>query len=199
MKAFQTLPEGYRRIFRVDLQKNRKQAYLVNGAAIAITLAMFIIGRALVPFSMFFDISGGLRPFFVRVLALIGGAAAYVLLHELIHAVLMKLCGTEKVKLGFSGGYFYAGSQDYYPKLPYFCIALAPVIILGLILLAASFTVSAQWFWVPYFIQITNISGAAGDIFVVLRFAPLPADILVRDHGTSMQVYSRQEPPQEGA
>lgn len=196
MKSFQTLPEGYAQIFRVDLQKNKKQAYLVNGAAVGITLVMFLIGRALVPFAVFFDISGGMKPFFIRVLALVAGTVGYVLLHELIHAIVMKLCGTEKVKLGFSGGYFYAGSRDYYPKAPYFCIALAPVVILGVILLAACFAVSAQWFWVLYFIQISNISGAVGDIYVVLRFAPMPADILIRDHGTSMRVYSKEELPQ---
>ena len=133
MKSFQTLPEGYAQIFRVDLQKNKKQAYLVNGAAVGITLVMFLLGRALVPFAVFFDISGGMKPFFIRVLALVAGTVGYVLLHELIHAIVMKLCGTEKVKLGFSGGYFYAGSRDYYPKAPYFCIALAPVVILGVI------------------------------------------------------------------
>ena len=66
MKSFQTLPEGYAQIFRVDLQKNKKQAYLVNGAAVGITLVMFLLGRALVPFAVFFDISGGMKPFFIR-------------------------------------------------------------------------------------------------------------------------------------
>lgn len=193
MKALDALPQGYRQILRVDLQKNKKQAYLVNGIAVAITIAMFLTGMAIVPMSNFFDVSNGLRPFFLRVLTLLCATAAYMLLHELVHLAVMKLCGTKKVKLGFSGGYFYAGSNDYYPKLPYFAIALAPVVLLGIVLFAANVAVNAQWFWVLYFIQITNISGAAGDIFVVLRFALLPADILVRDHGTSMRVYSQQE------
>ena len=36
-----------------------------------------------------------------------------------------------------------------------------------------------------------NIAGAAGDFYVVWRFAAMPPDILVRDAGVGMTVYSR--------
>ena len=42
-----------------------------------------------------------------------------------------------------------------------------------------------------YIIQIANISGAAGDYFVTFKFSRFPKDILVRDSGTAMRVYSR--------
>ena len=41
------------------------------------------------------------------------------------------------------------------------------------------------------FLQIGNLSGAAGDLFVTVKFAGMPKDILVQDSGVSMAVYSR--------
>ena len=44
-------------------------------------------------------------------------------------------------------------------------------------------------FWGIYFIQIANLSGAAGDLYVTYLFSRLPSDILVQDVGVSMVVY----------
>ena len=73
----------------------------------------------------------------------------------------------------------------------YFIIALAPVAVWGVVLLALCMLVPAPWFWSVYLIQIGNISGAGGDFYVVWRFAAMSPDILVRDAGVGMTVYSR--------
>jgi hypothetical protein len=105
----------------------------------------------------------------------------------------MKLCGTKKVKYGFTGLYAFAGSDDYYYKKPYIAIALAPIVVWGVILGIVNALVPVEWFWVVYFIQLINLSGAAGDLYVTCRFAGLPKDILIRDYGVSMTVYARGE------
>ena len=43
-----------------------------------------------------------------------------------------------------------------------------------------------------YFIQITNISGGAGDLYVTFKFSRMPSDILVQDSGVGMTVYSAE-------
>ncbi|MBQ7290862.1 MAG: hypothetical protein IJW76_03940, partial [Clostridia bacterium] len=53
--------------------------------------------------------------------------------------------------------------------------------------------VPESWFWIPYFIQIGNISGAAGDAYVTCKMAALPKDILVNDTGVAMTVYAEKE------
>lgn len=192
MKAYETLPEGYREILAIDLQKNKKLMLLVNGIAIVLAALTFVVGIRQVPVSTLFDMSGGMGAYFARFGLLLVGIVAYMVLHELTHAVVMKLCGTKKVRFGFTGAYAFAGSDDYYPKLPYICIALAPIVLLGLLLAAVNAIVPEQWFWVVFIIQITNISGAGGDLYVSARFARLPADILVRDYGVGMHVYSKE-------
>ena len=70
-------------------------------------------------------------------------------------------------------------------------VALAPVVLWGVVLLILGNLVPAAWFWVVYLIQIVNISGAMGDFFVTVRFSVLPAHILVFDRGVGMTVYSK--------
>ena len=94
---------------------------------------------------------------------------------------------------GFTGLYAYAGSEAYFNKRSYLVIALAPIVVWGVVLLILNFLVPTSWFWCVYFIQVCNVSGAAGDLYVSCKFSRLPADILIRDTGVSMTVYSRAE------
>ena len=109
----------------------------------------------------------------------------YLILHELVHGIAMKLCGTKKVKYGFTGMYAFAGSEDYYDKKAYSFIALAPVVLWGIVLAVINPFVPVEWFWIVYLIQIMNVSGAAGDLFVTVTFSRLPQDILVHSEVTN--------------
>ncbi len=190
MKALTQLPNEYREIMAVDLQKNKKQMILVNVSALLIAAAMVVPMLFCVPIEPMFSFEKGVGMYFLRFGVLICGYIAYMILHELAHGVAMKICGTKKVRYGFTGLYAFAGSDDYYDKVGYIFIALAPVILWGFVLAVINIFVSAEWFWVVYLIQIGNISGAAGDFYVTAKFCRSPGDILVKDCGTSMTVYS---------
>lgn len=62
------------------------------------------------------------------------------------------------MRYGFTGLYAYAGSEAYFTKKRYFIIALAPVAVWGVVLLALCMLVPAPWFWTVYLIQIGNIA-----------------------------------------
>ena len=64
MKALQTLPPGYREIYRVDLQKDKKTALFVNGLALLIAAVM---GVGIEPAgSHFVPLSDGRGAAFIR-------------------------------------------------------------------------------------------------------------------------------------
>ncbi len=193
MRCFTSLPENYGLIKTVDLQKNKKLALLVNSIAVLIVAAMVIPMLFYIPISTLFSMDQGFGMYCIRFAALILSAVVYLVLHELVHGITMKICGTKKVKYGFTGLYAFAGSEDYYDKKSYIAIALAPIIVWGIVLTAINCFVPYDWFWVVYFIQIMNISGAAGDLYVTYKFSRLPADILVRDNGVSMEIYSKEK------
>lgn len=191
MKAARTLPEGYQEIFTIDLQKDKKTALKVNLLAVLIGVCLAVPMRFLVPISTAFWMRGGLLAYSIRFVALLLLLTLYIVLHELVHGVAMKLCGTKKVRYGFTGLYAFAASDDFYGKKAYIFIALAPIVLWGIVLAVVNLLVPVEWFWVIYFVQITNLSGAAGDLFVTIRFLRLPKDILVQDYGVGMKVFSR--------
>lgn len=188
--ARETLPNGYKEIYRVDLQKDKKMALFVNIFAIVIAVVFVVPVHFIVPITTLFDMEKGLGAYAARFVVLLIGDVVYMVLHELVHGITMKIFGTKKVKYGFTGLYAFAGSDDYYDKKSYLTIALAPIVFWGIVLAVVCFFVPREWFWVVYFIQITNLSGAAGDLFVTAKFSKMPKDILVHDHGVGMTVYS---------
>ena len=185
------LPEGYREILSIDLQKDQKTALLVNGLTLIPTVILAVIGLAVAPIRSLFDMSRGFGSYFLRFGILLAGLVAYVVLHELTHAAVMKAYGAKKLRFGYTGLYAYAGSEeDFFAKRPYRQIALAPLVVWTVIFCILAFVVPRDWFWVIWFWQIMNVSGAAGDVYVTVKLLRQPQDILVKDTGVSMTVYS---------
>lgn len=189
MKAIGVLPEDYGEIYSLNLQKDKRAAIIVNLLALAIAAVMAVSMNFFVPVTSVFDMSGGIVRYFLRLAALIVLMVLYTVLHELVHGIAMKLCGTKRVKYGFTGLYAFAGSEDYYDKKSYIFIALAPIVLWGTVLAAVNFLVPTEWFWIVYMIQLINISGAAGDLFAAVKLSRMPKDILIQDSGVSMRVF----------
>ena len=190
MKAFGSLPDGYREICSVDLKKDKKAAVGVNLLALVIAAVLVFPMNAVVPFYRSLVSQTDIKDILTKYVVLLVLMVLYVILHELVHGIAMKICGTKKVRYGFIGMYAFAGSADYYDKTAYIFIALAPIVLWGVVLAVVNILVPTEWFWVIYIIQVLNLSGAAGDLYVSVKFSRLPRDILVQDYGIGMVVYS---------
>lgn len=184
-----TLPAGYQATCRIDLQKNKKQMLLVNGLAILIMFLMLYIGCRFVRLEDVF-VMDSLGLCLLRLFVLFGGTVLYLVLHEWVHGIFMRRFSGARPHYGFTGMYAYAGSSAYFNKKHYLIIALAPLIIWGIALAVLTALVPESWFWPVYFIQIANISGAAGDLYVFVRLSRMSSDILINDTGTAITIYS---------
>lgn len=194
MKNYVELPEGYKERLHIDLQKDKKLAFIVNALGVVAAVVMYVLGHMFSPSEKsMFDMSQGMTGYWIRFGSMIVGMFAYLILHELVHGIFMKHFSGIKPSYGYSGLYAYAGSKAYFKKSSYIIIALAPVVIWGIVLLILNVIVPAEWFWVVYIIQMVNVSGACGDLYVTARFAKLPEDILINDTGVSMTIYSKEE------
>lgn len=190
MKTCFSLPDGYAELQHIDLQKNPKLALLVNALGLLIFALGAFIGHLFVPLHTFYSMSGGAGLFFVRLAVMFGGMVLYIFLHEFVHGIFIKRYSGKKADYGFTGMYAYAGSKAYFNKKNYLVIALAPVVFWGIVLTALLLIVPEYWFWPAFLIQLTNLSGASGDLYVVWTFSQMPKDILVQDTGVAMTVYS---------
>jgi hypothetical protein len=183
------LPDGYREIRRIDLIRNHAQALRVNLLALLIMCGMAGLGFALCP--PFEEQHIGVHTVIGIALTLFG-VLIYIVLHEVVHGVFMKAFSGRKPHYGYTGFYAYAGSDALFGRTQYLIIAFAPVVILGAVLAVLTRAFYETAFWYLYCIQIVNISGAAGDLYVGYFIARSDRDVMVRDKGTDMSLYSAQ-------
>ena len=99
MKAFGSLPDGYREICSVDLKKDKKAAVCVNLLAIAIAVILVLPMNAVVPFYRSLVSQTDIKDILIKYVVLLVLMVLYIILHELVHGVAMKICGTKKVIL----------------------------------------------------------------------------------------------------
>ncbi len=183
-----TLPADYAEKEQIDLQKNKKLMLLVNGLAVLLGLVMTAAGI----WSLF---RRGWEPdidaYFSHVPVFLGGCIVYVVLHELVHGIVMRAFSGIRPRYGFTGLYAYAGSDAYFCRRDYIVVSLAPIVVWGVVLAVLQCLVPLGWEWVVYAVQVVNISGAAGDLYVTAHMSRLPADVLVQDSGVSMKIFAR--------
>ena len=191
MNSYKELPQGYREILHIDLQKDKKLMLIVNVLGLVVMVVMFAIAVCFVPVTTFFDY-GNTMQMMLKLAVLCIGFVVYLVAHEAVHGIMMRHYCDAKVRFGFTGMYAFAASGAYYCRKHYIVIALAPIVVWGIVLGILNFMVPLSWFYVVYFIQVGNISGAAGDLYVTWRFRKLPGDILIQDDGVSMTVFSAE-------
>jgi hypothetical protein len=66
------------------------------------------------------------------------------------------------------------------------------VVVWGIVFLVLNILIPS-WFWVIWFWQLGNISGAAGDFYVAYLTSKLPDTIRVKDTGVSMTIYDKTQ------
>lgn len=195
VKSCLELPLGYNVYEKIDLKSNKKQYLLVNGlslllAGIAVLVALLFIKPFGKGFTGAFTDADGMG--FIKIGLVAVGAIAYIVLHELTHALVMKICLNAKINFGVSFTYAYAGSKGFYNKKSYVLIALAPLFVFLIVFSLLMIFLPKDYLFVFYLLQIFNLSGASGDIFVSLKMIKMPSDVLVNDTGMAMTVYSKE-------
>lgn len=191
------LPEEYEEIKQINLVNDKKTALLVNAMSFVIMLVMILIGGVAYGYDNLKEMllltdKSKLNPFVIHISIVILMCVAYLILHEAVHALVMKLCSKgAKVKLGLNMHYSYAGSDAYYNKVSYEIISAAPLLFFGILLTVLCMIAPIRHFWIFYTVQILNFSVAAGDFYIFLIIARMPRDILINDSGTEVIVYGK--------
>ena len=121
MKAYHSLPDGYREIFVMNLQDDKRTAAKINIGGMVAMILVIAAGHFIVPITEFFNMES-LSTYFIRLGVLLAAYLVYMVLHELTYAAVMKAVGGGKVVFGFTGMYAFAGShEDYFDKSSYRC------------------------------------------------------------------------------
>lgn len=184
MKATLQLPEKYEEIACIDLEKNKKQMIVVNVLSIVLAVLVFLPMLILAPEGASFPSE------VLDLVILLAGMFGYIILHEAVHGVCFWGFSRQKPRFGWKSVYAYAASYAYYGKAPYLVIGLAPVVLWGVVLVVLALVLPIRWYWLVQMIQLINLSGAAGDLYVAWLLSRMPKDILIQDAGVAMQIFA---------
>lgn len=183
------LPENYDLLDTIDLKNDRKSNGLVQAISIVIYILMFLGGYFTKNLTFFAYLH--YKYILFNLLIAVLGSIVYIVLHELTHALFMKIFAPKcKPRFGFTAGMAFAYSDEYFKKIPYVVITLAPLVLWTALLLIPCLLVPVIYFWGVYFIQMFNVAGAAGDLFVTIKLLRKPSNVLISDSGVQMEIYS---------
>ena len=185
--AVMTLPEGYQEIRRLDIKADKKLVVGLNVLSVAIAFLLLAVGVFLRPIiTLTSDIA-----MLLKMCGLLVTLMLYLVLHELVHGVCFRWYSGKRPRYGFTGLFAYASGQGYYSRSEYMVIGLAPVVVFGVVFGLLCALLPSEWFWWVYFMQVMNLSGAAGDFYLCWLFWRMPRDTLAGDEGVTMIFYAR--------
>lgn len=188
--AYPGLPAGYDLYETLDMASDRVVFKRIAWCSLIITAAMIVCGLFAVSPSAIFAMG------WLRVLLAVGltvvGMVVYVFAHEWVHGVFIRIFTGEPAQFGFKAGsgMAYAKSSWFFSRPAYIAVALAPVLVWGVVLGVLLGDVPAEYFWCLYAIQIFNISGAVGDLYVTWLVLRMPRGVLIYDEGVSMKFFA---------
>ena len=71
----------------------------------------------------------------------------------------------------------------YYSRSSYLLISFAPIVVWGVVLAVLPLLLGSGMYWSASLLQILNLAGAVGDIYVAVAMLRMPSDTLVQDIG----------------
>lgn len=187
-----TLPKGYRYAGTLDFMRNRAQLKAVVILSLALIAVSTLAGLLIAPVELSWRLMASR---WVLWLALFAALILYIPLHELTHGVAMFALSGVKPKYGLKLPYAYCGSTAWFDRKSHVITALAPVVLWGVGLLVAALRVPREWFWFFWVVQISNLSGSAGDIVCVWLLLRMKGDLLIQDTGVRMRIMKYEDKP----
>ncbi len=190
--AFERLPGEYDLCERIDLAGEAAKPMAVFGIFLAAVMIFWGIFSAGHPISEAFRME--IPRVIFAIFGMIVGMVVYIFVHEGVHGFFIKMFSGKPPFYGkdLKKGMFYAGSRCFFGKFAYIVIALAPLIVWGIVIALMLSELSAkspQFWWYLYAIQILNFTGAAGDLYITWRVIRMPKEVLVQDDGISMKFF----------
>ena len=117
------------------------------------------------------------------------GCILYIILHEITHLIFMKIFSKEKINISIKFPTISVGSNAKYSKKQFYIIALAPVIILGIILILLILFSSKDYTFLWSILLTLNFAGSGGDFLQFLKISKYPTNTYFQDTSNETIVF----------
>ena len=117
------------------------------------------------------------------------GCILHIILHEITHLIFMKIFSKEKINISIKFPTISVGSNAKYSKKQFSIIALAPVIILGIILILLILFSSKDYTFLWSILLTLNFAGFGGDFLQFLKISKYPTNTYFQDTSNETIVF----------
>ena len=188
-----TLPDGYEKKDYVNLYTDRRLYRALNTASILIGFAVLAVGYFWQGFDALLALlRRGMSAYLLWILMLGAGILAFYTLHELTHGLCMRLFSGIRPHYGRKGVMLFTGSEAYFCRRDYLVTALAPAVIFTALFAVLTVFLQGEWFWLALGLQLANLGGIVGDIYMSYRALREPKTALFRDSGVAVTIYTEK-------
>ncbi|MFC5999739.1 DUF3267 domain-containing protein [Quadrisphaera sp. GCM10027208] len=178
-------PPGYRLVSSLDLRADRRTAALIQGGFLVVAGVLVVSALALgVPLDTGWSTAVAAA---VTVTACLG----YMLVHELTHALALRLLTGVKPTVRVRLPYLATGSTALLTRRQAITVALAPVTLWGVVLPVLALFVPADFVLTVFVVVVLNLAGSSGDAVQAHAFTRLPPSARIRDDGATTCVFDR--------
>lgn len=170
-------------IGKIDLNGNKKLNLLMQICFLVIAA----IGAAII-FILDIPKNNGVSSWNI-VLACFG----YLIVHECIHILVMKLFSKEPIRCKFHFPTVAVGCDTLFGKTQFVIIAAAPVILLGGVISAFFFCLPQSCFLLISVLLTMNFAGASGDYVLIFIALKAPGNALFQDNSEITRIIKRND------
>ncbi len=117
------------------------------------------------------------------------GCFSYIILHEITHLLFMKIFSKEKINISIKFPTISVGSNAKFSKKQFSIIALAPVIILGSILILLILITSKEYTLLWSILLILNFAGSGGDYLQFFKICKYPTNTYFQDNSIETIIF----------
>lgn len=177
------LPVTYRTYLTVDLKKDKKLAFAVQG--IFVLLGLVAGGAALL---LDLPLGTGWPPV-VTISVTLAACLVYMAIHEATHGVTLRLLTKVRPSYTLRFPFLTTGNHAYLTRRSAVIVALAPAVLWGIVLLAALLALPNDYQLTAYIVLALNFAGSAGDVVEVYVVSRQHPAALVQDDGNKIHVF----------
>lgn len=182
MYVYEQIPKALETERCIDPMGDKKSKKYLYLGTLGLAAVLALVGHLFVPISRLYDV-GGIGQFVLRAVLIAAAAVLYYCVYELVRSrVCEKLTG-RKTKITLRKYWLNSSSESIFTLKGYLLYSLAPVAIIGIVLLILNIALPDQFFWQVYIIQIINIAGATGDFYAAYRLVREKKPLAVTDDG----------------
>ena len=188
MRTMTNLPQGYAQKDYVNLS-----ARTANSISFFLFLGLLALGWQWRGFDALSALQrAGIVYYALFALALVAAVLAFSWLHQLTHALLLRLCTGVSPLYARKGVRLFVGTSAYLCRRDAMLVLLLPALVWTAVGAAVCALTEGLWFWLAMTSLLANLGSGAEDVYYAVCTLRAPKNALIQYRGFAVGIYTEE-------